>query len=80
MEKQYKTKSSRAELHRLVDSIPQKNIKKVMDLIIPLSDVKSLTFCKEIPNDATVKAIDSSRKGKGRRFDSVEELFRELNS
>jgi len=38
-----------------------------------------LPFDVKIPNKQTVKAMDDTRKRKGKTFESVEELFEELN-
>ena len=38
---------------------------------------RGLPFELQVPNEKTMKAIRSSRAGKGRRFSSVEELFKE---
>ena len=39
---------------------------------------RGLPFELHIPNEKTMKAIENSRKGKGQRFSSVQELFDDL--
>lgn len=39
---------------------------------------RGLPFELQVPNKKTMKAIDNSRKGKGRRFSTTKELFKDL--
>ena len=39
---------------------------------------KGLPFELKIPKETTMKAIENSRRGKGKTFDSTEELFEDL--
>lgn len=39
---------------------------------------RGLPFELHIPNEKTMKAIESSREGKGQRFSSAQELFDDL--
>ena len=39
---------------------------------------RGLPFELHIPNEKTMKAIENSRKGKGKRFSSAQELFDDL--
>ncbi|MDY6836359.1 MAG: type II toxin-antitoxin system RelB/DinJ family antitoxin [Thermodesulfobacteriota bacterium] len=39
---------------------------------------RGLPFDLNIPNESTMKAIDNSRKGKGKRFPTTKELFDDL--
>ena len=39
---------------------------------------RGLPFELQVPNEKTMKAIRSSRAGKGRRFSTAEELFKDL--
>ena len=39
---------------------------------------RGLPFELHIPNEKTMKAIENSRKGKGQRFSSAQELFDDL--
>ena len=48
----------------------------------PCSDnvaARSMPFTIQVPNRTTVEAMKELADGKGRRFDSVEELFRDLD-
>ena len=38
-----------------------------------------VTFTVQVPNSTTVEAMKELEDGKGRRFDSAEELFRDLD-
>ena len=40
---------------------------------------RGLPFELHVPNEKTMKAIENSRKGKGKRFSSVQELFDDLD-
>ena len=48
-------------------------------LLLRVADEKRLPFSIQVPNAATVKAMKELDDGKGRRFDSVKELFRDLD-
>jgi DNA-damage-inducible protein J len=39
---------------------------------------RGLPFEIHVPNKKTMKAINNSRSGKGRRFSSMEELYKDL--
>ena len=47
-------------------------------LLLRVADEKRLPFAVQAPNAATAEAIAELEEGKGRRFDSAEELFRDL--
>ena len=47
-------------------------------LLRRVADEKRLPFAVQAPNAATAEAIAELEEGKGRRFDSTEELFRDL--
>jgi len=40
---------------------------------------RGLPFELHVPNEKTMKAIENSRKGKGKRFSTAEELFNDLD-
>ena len=46
-------------------------------LLLRVADEKRLPFTIQVPNRATVAAMKELKEGKGRRFGSVEELFRD---
>jgi len=48
-------------------------------LMLHVADEKRLPFTIQVPNRTTVEAMKELADGKGRRFDSVEELFRDLD-
>jgi len=48
-------------------------------LMLRVADEKRLPFTIQVPNRTTVEAMKELADGKGRRFDSVEELFRGLD-
>ena len=48
-------------------------------LLIRVANDKRLPFSVRVPNSATIEAMEELKEGKGRRADSTEELFRELN-
>jgi len=48
-------------------------------LLVRVADEKRLPFSVRVPNSATTEAMDELKEGKGRRADSAEELFRELD-
>ena len=48
-------------------------------LMLRVADEQRLPFAVKVPNAATRKAMRELEEGKGKRYESVEELFRELN-
>lgn len=48
-------------------------------LLLRVADEKRLPFAIQVPNATTVKAMKELDDGKGRRFDSAKELFRDLD-
>jgi DNA-damage-inducible protein J len=40
---------------------------------------KGLPFEVKLPDEETIKAIEEYKQGKGKRFDSVDELFKDLD-
>ncbi len=48
-------------------------------LLLRVANEKRLPFAIQVPNPATVKAMKELDEGKGQRFDSAEELFRDLD-
>ena len=47
-------------------------------LLLRVADEKRLPFAVQAPNTTTVEAMKELEEGKGRRFDDVEALFRDL--
>ena len=47
-------------------------------LLLRVADEKRLPFVVRVPNAATAEAIEELEQGRGRRFDSAEDLFRDL--
>ena len=47
-------------------------------LLLRVAEEKRLPFLVQVPNPATVKAMKELEKGKGKRFSSADELFRDL--
>ena len=47
-------------------------------LLLRVADEKRLPFAVQGPNTTTVKAMKELDAGKGKRFDSAEELFQDL--
>ena len=47
-------------------------------LLLRVADEKRLPFAVQAPNTTTVKAMKELNEGKGKRFDSTEELFQDL--
>ena len=47
-------------------------------LLLRVADEKRLPFAVQAPNITTVKAMKELEEGKGRRFDNMEALFRDL--
>lgn len=48
-------------------------------LLVRVADEKRLPFSVRVPNAETIEAMEELEEGKGQRFDSAEELFRELD-
>ncbi len=48
-------------------------------LMLRVAEEKRLPFTIQVPNRTTIAAMKELADGKGRRFDSVEELFRDLD-
>lgn len=48
-------------------------------LLLRVADEQRLPFTVQVPNAATVKAMDELESGKGQRFDSADELFEDLD-
>ena len=48
-------------------------------LLLRVADEKRLPFAVQVPNPVTLKAMKELDEGKGQRFDSAEELFRDLD-
>ena len=48
-------------------------------LLLRVADEKRLRFAVEVPRPTTVKAMQELNEGKGHRFGSAEELFRDLD-
>lgn len=51
----------------------------IRSLLVRVADEKRLPFSVQVPNSATIDAMEELEEGKGRRFDSAEELFREVD-
>ena len=47
-------------------------------LLLRVAEEKRLPFTVQVPNAATVKAMDELDEGKGKRFGSAEELFQDI--
>ena len=47
-------------------------------LLLRVADEKRLPFAIQVPNATTVKAMKELADGKGKRFNSAEELFRDI--
>ena len=48
-------------------------------LLLRVADEKRLPFSIQVPNAATTKSMEELVDGKGRRFASTKELFRDLD-
>ena len=48
-------------------------------VLLRVAEEKRLPFTVKVPNATTVRAMKELADGKGRRFDSAEELFRDLD-
>ena len=47
-------------------------------LLIRVANERRLPFVLQVPNAATRKAMNELEQGKGKRFDSAEELYEDL--
>lgn len=47
-------------------------------LLVRVADEQRLPFAVRVPNATTAKAIDELERGKGKRFDSADDLFKDL--
>lgn len=47
-------------------------------LLLRIADEKRLPFAVKVPNSTTVKAMKELEEGRGKRFSSADELFRDL--
>ena len=47
-------------------------------LLLRVADERRLPFVVRAPNVATVRAMEELEEGKGKRFESAEDLFRDL--
>ena len=69
------TKARAAEaLHAMGLTLPD----AIRLLLLRVADEKRLPFAVQAPNTTTVEAMKELEEGKGRRFDNVEALFRDL--
>ncbi|MDE2662102.1 MAG: type II toxin-antitoxin system RelB/DinJ family antitoxin [Gemmatimonadota bacterium] len=48
-------------------------------LLLRVADEQRLPFAVQVPNSSTLAAMKELDEGKGRRFGSAEELFRDLD-
>jgi DNA-damage-inducible protein J len=48
-------------------------------LLLRVADEKRLPFAVEVPNATTVEAMKELEQGSGERFDTADELFRDLD-
>ncbi len=49
-------------------------------LLRRVAEEKRLPFAVQVPNAATVRAMNELNEGRGRRFENVEELFQDLEN
>ncbi|MDV7402547.1 type II toxin-antitoxin system RelB/DinJ family antitoxin, partial [Arthrospira platensis SPKY1] len=47
-------------------------------LMVRVAEEKRLPFTVQVPNATTVKAMKELETGKGKRFDSADQLFKDL--
>ena len=47
-------------------------------LLIRVANERRLPFILQVPNAATVRAMEELEQGKGKQFDSAEELYEDL--
>ncbi|MDR3231077.1 MAG: hypothetical protein LBT65_06540 [Synergistaceae bacterium] len=59
----------RQELHRLIDTLSDADVEKLIPWII---------FLQGKPNDGTIEAIEELRSGGGRKFHKIEDLMADL--
>ncbi len=48
-------------------------------LMVRIADEQRLPFAVQVPNPATIEAMAELDEGKGRRFESMEDLLRDLD-
>ena len=48
-------------------------------MLLRVAEEKRLPFAVQVPNPTTVSAMKELDDGKGQRFDSAEELYRDLD-
>ncbi len=48
-------------------------------MLLRVADEKRLPFAIQVPNPTTVRAMKELEDGKGKRFESAEELFRDVD-
>ena len=48
-------------------------------MLLRIADEKRLSFAVRVPNPTTIRAMKELEDGKGKRFESAEELFRDLD-
>lgn len=48
-------------------------------LMLRIADEKRLPFAVQVPNATTAKALEELEAGKGKRFDNVDELFKDTD-
>lgn len=48
-------------------------------LLVRVAAEKRLPFAVQVPNSPTPEAVEELEQGRGRRFDSAEELFPEVD-
>jgi len=47
-------------------------------LMLRIADEQRLPFAVQVPNSLTAQALEDLDSGKGKRFDSADELFKDL--
>ena len=47
-------------------------------MLLRVAEEKRLPFTVQVPNASTAKAMEELDEGKGKRFESAEELFKDL--
>ena len=47
-------------------------------LLIRVANERRLPFVLQVPNETTLQAMEELEQGKGKQFDSAEELFEDL--
>lgn len=48
-------------------------------MLLRVADEKRLPFAVQVPNPTTIEAMKELEDGKGKRFESAEKLFRDLD-